>query len=168
LKNHSQNGGIVWLVPTPEAYARAEKAGNKILNIFKNHKNEEMLDSPSKRMMDSMWKCAGILALSDGRGQIDLQDILYVLGDMEMWLRDVERVSHQILGSAHSRLSAELLEWMRRLKQSDVPREDIHNRLDRLEGFQIERLLDSLKKQGKLKMKEEGDRVFYRLVRDND
>lgn len=168
LKEHSQNGGIVWLVPTDEAYARAEKAGNKILNIFKNHKNEEMLDSPSKRMMDSMWKCAGILALSDGRGKIELQDILYVLGDMEMWLRDVERVSHQIQGSAHSRLAAELLEWMRKLKQSDVPREDIHNRLDRLEGFQIERLLDSLKKQGKLKMKEEGDRVFYRLVRDND
>lgn len=161
-------GGYVPLKPANnDVLKRALRAGTRIINLFDNHQHYAVLEPSLKRMMDVVWKTAGLLALADSRDSISMDDILYAVREAEQWLPSLEHVANNLNNSYHARQAGELLDWMRRLGKTDVPMSQVYRRLESLDNHQANRLIDSLVAQGRItKEGGGGSQSFLRLVKE--
>lgn len=84
---------------TDQAVARLEKAFKQMDQKAKKHPKYGAIIQPSViRLDETMWKCAGLLAMYRGSTEFDIEDALMAISHVETWYRTVLEVSTQVAG----------------------------------------------------------------------
>ena len=76
---------------TFDTYARSHPKFDKVYMV------------PDRLGMETVWKCAALLALYEGRTEIEMGDVLVAINQVGEWLKDALRVANEISESPYSR-----------------------------------------------------------------
>lgn len=129
---------------------RMESAGSQVLNMFNGHKLATMLEPSVKRMMNVAWKCAGLIAAGNGRAMVIEDDVLYVLREMETWLKDLVYVASNAASSPFSAKLAKVLDSMKEYGATQVPTTEVFKWMDEPYN-KVQEAIRTLVAQGKIK-----------------
>lgn len=88
---------------TEEALQRIAEAKWDVVQHFKGHPDEAVLDTAMKRSFDVLRKMATLFAMSEGREYVDTSHVLIAIKYLEEWMIDLEKVIGMISDNAISR-----------------------------------------------------------------
>lgn len=101
------------LLADDEGLERLEDASTKIESILKESGRWDITEAAYRRLRDSVWKAAGLLAMSRGESRITRVDILGALEQAEVWVEGLLYASAQISSSQIERDAREIAHFIR-------------------------------------------------------
>lgn len=117
------------------------------------------------RLNINIHKCCILIAMSQGRFEVSLGDVLEVLVQAEMWYEDMTKVISLVSESAFQQ---ECNEVERYITTGNKGRRNRANILRRFAGYrtrQVEEYLEALVQQGRISLSKEGVSIFYSVIR---
>lgn len=90
-------------VATPEVGARFVKARKDVLSVVDGHPLASHLRGVILRVTENFFKAAALLALSEGRSRVEMEDLLLALKSGEYWVRDTMRLIDAISSNGYRR-----------------------------------------------------------------
>jgi len=135
---------------TADARKRLQDAKWELIQKYEKDANWEILEPSLVRMGVTIRKAASLMAMADGRSQIDLTDVLLSLEAAEDWITNLTIVADQISASDWQRACDEIEEFVRE-KGGSIKRELVIRRFKHIELRFVQGYLDSLYAQGRLR-----------------
>jgi hypothetical protein len=143
-----------------EAARRIQDAKWQLTQTFSADKNFDILEPSLVRLGVTLRKAASLLAMSEGRAMVELNDVLLALEAMEEWVTNLATVVGQISASDFERACDEVLDFITS-KGGSVPREKVIRRFRAIETRFLESYIGSLISQGRLREVNGKDKVKY-------
>lgn len=96
-----------------ESLARLEENSVKMEGVLRSSGRWDITEAAFRRMRDSIWKSAGLLAMSRGSTSIEIVDVLGAVEQAEVWLEGLLYASAQISSSQIERDAREIALFIR-------------------------------------------------------
>ena len=95
---------VVPMTASDEVQDRLNNAHRSFDAFARKHpKFDKVSMVPDRMGMETVWKCAALLALYEGRVEIELRDALIAINHVGSWLKSALRVANEISESPYSR-----------------------------------------------------------------
>ena len=106
-------------VATPEVGKRFVEARKAVLTVIDGHPLATHLRGVLLRVTENFFKAAALLALSEGRTRVEMEDLLLALKSGEYWVRDTMRLIDAISSSEYRRSVDYVVEVVSRGPKTD-------------------------------------------------
>lgn len=133
-----------------DAAKRLQDAKWELSRMFEKDPNWEILEPSLVRMGVTLRKCASLVAMSDGRATIEMDDVLVALEAAEDWITNLTVVAGKISASDWQRACDDIEEFVRE-KGGSIKRELVIRKFKHVELRFVQGYLDSLYAQGRLR-----------------
>jgi hypothetical protein len=136
---------------SPEAADRMTKVKWDLVELVKkSDPNWDIINPSLVRMGVTLRKCATLLAVSNGRSQTELVDVLMAIQAAESWINNLLIVARQISASDFER-NCDEIEAFVRSKEDKVKLEIVSRRFKAWRLREIQEALGALMSQGRIK-----------------
>lgn len=144
----------------PDRIISFEKSAQNRLNTWIEHMTGLLYTHPERatisasivRMFTTAAKCCALLAMYDHRDTVEEGDVLHVLAQCELWVRDLERMSTNIANSDYEKKLHEIVDWVFSQKDHCALESSLRKKFARYRSSEFDDMLASLKKQGRLRL----------------
>lgn len=164
------------IIPDPEhrtevwgsnkAVKRLERAFKEMDRKAERHPKYRNIIQPSVIRLDqTLWKCAALLAIYDGRDEFDLNDALIALSYVEEWYRNLLTVSEKIAG-LYQRDTQMIVDYVKE-QGGRVSRKDLMKEFQQLisrTAAELKDRIDFTVDSGQLRAVMDNGQSFYELV----
>lgn len=120
---------------------------------------DDALEAAVSRFQDSVRKSQALLAMYDGETVVRLQHVLAALAQAELWYGDLLRMLDEVSASAFERLQKEVENYISQGKGGVVSDSSVRRKFARLRPQEIDEVLNSLKKQGRIRSQGENGQL---------
>lgn len=119
--------------------------------IMANHRHPERLKPTINRWKATIMKCAALVAITDGRTNVQMSDFLIALEQMEEWVQNSLTMIELTDETFRAREATELAQIIARAPGKEMAGEDIHLAYKaRSDWRYVDGLLTELEKQGRV------------------
>lgn len=149
----------------PASKARVATAFKAMVRKAQAHDRWEVLDPAMTRLGETIWKCAGLTALYDGRSAITVRDTLIAIHYATEWFHTLIRVVESTSESEFSREVAEIEAYVK-AQGGSASEAKINHRfrgLIRNSSRELTDRIDFLRVSGRLIIDRSDNRVVYRV-----
>lgn len=133
-----------------DAAKRLQDAKWALSTTFVNDRNWDILEPSLVRMGVTIRKAASLLAMSEARDYIVLNDVLLAIQAAEVWVNNLVKIASQISGSEFARACDEI-ETFIESKGGEVRRELVVRRFKNVETRVLASYIGSLIEQGRIR-----------------
>jgi len=124
--------------------------------------NYDILNPSLTRLADTIKKCCGLLAVADGRTEVSMDDVCYVLSQAETWASNLIGIAQQISASEFEREVDEIELYVESRPDKRVSGPTLFNRFKARNPRDFRVQLEQLESRGILLRREIGAKVeFY-------
>ena len=123
--------------------------------------NYDILNPSLTRLADTIKKCCGLLAVADGRTEVTMDDVSYVLIQAENWAANLISIGSQISASEFEVACDEIEKFVESRPERRVSGPTLFNRFKARNPRDFRIQLESLEARGILLRDEKGGKVVY-------
>lgn len=135
----------------PDAAKRLQDAKWQLEKMFEKDVNYDILQPSLVRMGVTVRKMATLIAMSEGRNQTTLRDILLALKQAEEWVSNLVNVARQITASDWQRACDEVEKFVASRPNGEEGRARVLRAFKHVEGPKLEMYIQSLISQNRLR-----------------
>lgn len=135
---------------TNDARARHVQLKRQLGTMFKGHRQEELLRPVGIRFAISVRKCASLVAMSDGRSEVNLLDELTVLEFAEEWLANMVYMTEQTTATSLSRDVNRVERFIANTKTREVRQEKVFAYFTDLDNRRVDECISRLVLEGRV------------------
>ena len=123
--------------------------------------NYDILNPSLTRLGDTVMRCCALLAVADGRTDVELKDVYYTLTHAESWAANLIAIASQISASEFENSCNEIEKFVESRPDKRVSGPTLFNRFKARNPRDFRVQLESLEARGILLRKDEGAKVLY-------
>jgi hypothetical protein len=135
---------------TREAMERMNQARFKVVKGLEQMGDDTVLGPIGNRMLDTMLKVCGLLALQAGRTYVTVPDVLVALESCQRWLDNAVHVVDQIAASAFSRACADVEAFIAGREAQEAVSAQIYGFMKAYRVRDVDEYLQALVLQGRV------------------
>lgn len=151
---------------TREALDRMSAAYKRMHTVAKERENWDITEPSVTRLMETMRKCAAMLAIYRGERVIRMEDALNAIQAVEEWFNNLFTVAAMISAGTFQRQCDEIEDWIRKRRGKATRESVLHNFRNWIQRDQrdLDTKLDFLVSSGRLNREEaDGGSMVYRV-----
>lgn len=149
-------GAAFWepgeMMPVKMNEAARERAQSWAVNVIRStHRMGDTLSASTQRLVISVQKAATLLAMHEGKTEVELRHVLFALRQAELWYRDMLRMNGEVSASDFERRLSEVEEFILAAKDGIRTKTSINRQFASLRPAEVEEILTALRNQGRLR-----------------
>lgn len=138
-----------------------EAAWDLVRLVPENDPNYDILNPSLTRLSDTIKKCCALLAVADGRVEVTMQDVYYVLEQAETWAANLISIGTQISASEFETACDEIEKFVESRPDKQVTGPTLFNRFKARNPRDFKIQLESLEARGILLRKDDKQVIYY-------
>lgn len=166
IKAETDGRGKFGIRLSKDAIARLEQAARQIKKSFAGKAHAEDIFEPSTtRLINTIIKCAALLASSEERHIATLDDMLYALSHAEHWMESLDKVAKLASAGGFQRKKDRVLKFLKSKKATQINLGEVSELLGE-ETRKIDDVINALALEGKLKVVRDQARPYIELTNE--